>query len=84
MTMLFHPRTDGSLACSEGWAVRFVGPDLLEYSDGESSCLINVDRMMRDRTRRIYATESSSDYFPGLRERLKAAAGHFKGAFEVV
>lgn len=84
MSALFHSRADGSLACSEGWAVRFVAPDMLEYSDGESSCLINVDRVARDNARRIYATESSSDFFPGLRERLLIAARHLKGPFEVV
>jgi hypothetical protein len=75
---------DGGVSCSEGWAVRFVAPDLLEYSHGQAACLVNVGLDTSARERRIYASESSSEVFPLLREHLLSAAPLFKGQYVVV
>jgi len=84
MNLQLQSRDDGAVSCADGWAVRFVAPDLLEYSQGQAACLINVGRAGGDRERRIYASESSSDLFPHLREHLERAATHFKGQYVVV
>lgn len=84
MTPELHARADGAVTCSDGWAVRFVAPDLLEYSHGQAACLVNVDYGANERARRIYASESLSDLFPQLREHLQSALGHFKGRYVVV
>jgi hypothetical protein len=84
-TPSLRTRPDGALVCDQGWAVRFVTPDLLEYSRGEASCMVNVGAIAEERTRRrIYASESSSDYFPHLHEHLQAVAQHLDGRYEVV
>ncbi len=75
---------DGAVSCRDGWAVRFVAPDLLEYSQGQAACLVNVDGGSGDRERRIYASESLSDLFPQLREHLQSAARYFNGPYVVV
>ena len=84
MTPELQSCADGAIACGNGWAVRFIAPDLLEYSRGQSACLVNVDYEASERARRIYASESSSDLFPQLREHLLSAVGHFKGRYVVV
>ena len=80
----FQARADGAVCCSDGWAVRFVAPDLLEYSQGQAACLVNVGREASHSERCIYASESSSELFPRLREHLQAAVGQFKGQYVVV
>lgn len=80
----FQARADGAVCCSDGWAVRFVAPDLLEYSQGQAACLVNVGRTASRDERRIYASESASELFPRLREHLQAAVSHFKGHYLVV
>jgi hypothetical protein len=77
-------KADGAVSCSDGWAVRFIAPDLLEYSQGQAACLVNVGYETSDRERRIYASESSSELFPQLREHLQSAVRHFKGQYVVV
>lgn len=84
MNPQLNARADGAVSCSDGWAVRFVAPDLLEYSHGQAACLINVGVEPSRSERRIYASESSSDLFPQLREHLQSALGHFKGQYVVV
>ncbi len=84
MKSQFQSRADGAVSCSDGWAVRFVAPDLLEYSHGQAACLVNVGVEPSDRERRIYASESSSELFPQLREHLQSALRHFKGQYVVV
>ncbi len=75
---------DGAVSCRDGWAVRFVAPDLLEYSQGQAACLVNVGRESSDRKRQIYASESLSELFPHLREHLQSAVRYFKGQYVVV
>jgi len=75
---------NGAVSCRDGWSVRFVAPDLLEYSQGQAACLINVGFDTVVRERRIYASESLSDLFPQLREHLQSAVGFFKGQYVVV
>ena len=82
MNSQLQARADGAVSCSDGWAVRFVAPDLLEYSHGQAACLVNVGHTASER--RIYASESSSDLFPLLREHLQSAVRHFKGHYVVV
>ena len=77
MKSQFQSRADGAVSCSDGWAVRFIAPDLLEYSHGQAACLVNVGVEPSDRERRIYASESSSELFPLLREQLQSALRHF-------
>jgi len=84
MKSQLQARADGAVSCSEGWAVRFVAPDLLEYSHGQAACLVNVGNDTHARERRIYASESSSELFPLLREHLQSAVGYFKGQYVVV
>ena len=84
MNSRLQARSDGGVSCSEGWAVRFVAPDLLEYSQGQAACLVNVGVASSDRERRIYASESSSELFPQLLEHLQSAVRHFKGLYVVV
>jgi hypothetical protein len=84
MTAQLQARADGAVSCSEGWAIRFVAPDLLEYSQGQAACLVNVGSGPTQRQRRIYASESSSDLFPQLREHLQSAVHHLKGQYVVV
>jgi len=75
---------DGSVRSREGWVVRFLGPDLIEYCSGRAACLVNVAWSPVDRARRIYASESSSELFPHLREHLAAAMRLFQGHYVVV
>ena len=84
MNTKLQAKADGAVSCSDGWAVRFVAPDLLEYSHGQAACLVNVGYESSERERRINASESSSDLFPKLREHLQSAARHFKGQYVVV
>lgn len=84
MSQPIQARPDGAIACADGWAVRFVAPDLLEYSHGQAACLVNVGIVVGGHERRIYASESSSDLFPQLREHLQSALRHFKGQYVVV
>lgn len=79
-----HTGADGAVSSAEGWVVRFVTPDLLEYSAGQSACLVNVGYAVSDGAYRIYASESSSDLFPQLIEHLRSAARHFRGQYVVV
>ena len=84
MSVQLQTRADGAVHCGDGWAVRFVAPDLLEYSHGQAACLINVGSKPSQRERCIFASESSSDLFPLLREHLQSAAPYFKGHYVVV
>jgi len=84
MSIQLQTKADGAVSCSEGWAVRFVAPDLLEYSHGQAACLVNVGYGSSARERRIYASESSSELFPLLREHLQSAVHHFKGQYVVI
>lgn len=84
MNPQLQARADGGVSCSEGWAVRFVAPDLLEYSHGQVACLVNVSHNASERERRIYASESLSELFPQLREHLQSAVRHFKGQYVVI
>ena len=84
MKSQLQSRADGAVSCSDGWAVRFVAPDLLEYSHGQAACLVNVSVEASRAERRIYASESSSDLFPLLREHLQSALHHLKGQYVVV
>lgn len=76
--------SDGAVESSEGWAVRIVGPELLEYRSGTQACLVNVGYSRVRRAREIFATESLSDLFPDLCEHLQSAAGMLQGRYVVV
>ena len=84
MSVQLQARDDGAVSCADGWAVRFVAPDLLEYSHGQAACLVNVSFEASQRLRRIYASESSSELFPHLREHLQSAVQHLKGQYIVI
>ena len=84
MRQALRERADGTLVCDDGWTVRLVSPEMLEYSEGEASCIVNVGFVADEQLRRIYASESSSEFFPRLREHLLAAAAHLSGRYEVV
>ncbi len=75
---------DGTVQSDEGWAVRFIGPELIEYCTDRSACLVNVRYSASARARQIYATESSSELFPDLTDHLRRAATLFQGQFVVV
>ena len=75
---------NGQVQSTDGWSLRPLSPDLLEYVDGHSTCLINVGSPTRHAVRPIYASESTSDLFPHLREHLRMALPYLKGKFVVV
>ena len=75
---------NGQLHSSEGWTLRPLGTDLLEYVDGRAACLINIGSPTRQAVRPIYASESASDLFPHLREHLRMALPYLKGNYVVV
>jgi hypothetical protein len=82
MQLQAHP--DGLVASPEGWAVRVLSPELIEYFDGRAACLVNVGMQAPERTQRIYASESCSELFPYLRENLEQAVALLKGTYVVV
>ena len=84
MTIELRTSDDGGLECNEGWAVRFVNPEVLEYSHGRAACLVNVGYSPAQRARAIFASESTSELFPHLREHLRTAVRHLKGHYVVV
>ncbi len=75
---------DGSVQSVDGWRVRFLGPDLIEYCCGRTACLVNVVYSPAERARHIHATESSSELFPHLHEHLASASRLFNGPYVVV
>jgi hypothetical protein len=75
---------DGSVVSSEGWAVRFLTPEMLEYCDGRAACLVNVAYLPQQHTSEVFATESSSELFPDLHRHLQSALRHFRGSFVVI
>lgn len=75
---------NGQVHSSDGWTVRALSADLLEYVDGHATCLINIGSPTRQAVRPIYASESASDLFPQLREHLKLALPYLKGSYVVV
>jgi hypothetical protein len=75
---------DGAVESSEGWAVRLLGPDLIEYRAARAACLVNVEYAPAQHACRIYASESASDLFPDLVEDLRRAAQLFKGHYIVI
>ena len=78
--------SDGAVECNEGWRVRFLSPDLLEYShsQGRVSCLVNVGYSRECHSRAIFASESTSQLAPQLREHRQSAAGLLKGRFVIL
>ena len=70
-----------SVASSEGWSVSLLDPRTMEYSCGAASCVLNVEYLPADQSSCIHATESSSELFPHLRERLQKAARMLKGRY---
>jgi hypothetical protein len=80
----FIAAANGKLQSSDGWSLHSLSPDLLEYVDGRCACLINVGSPTRQAVRPIYASESSSELFPHLREHLRMALPYLKGHYVVV
>jgi len=76
--------TNGQVQSSDGWVLRPINADLLEYAQGEATCLINVGHPTRQRVRPIYASESLSDLFPDLCENVSLALPYLKGDYVVV
>lgn len=79
-----HMAPDGAIESSEGWVVRPIGVDFLEYVCGTAACLVNVGYERQAHARQIYASESTSELFPRLREHLQRAAPLFKGRYVVL
>jgi hypothetical protein len=75
---------NGQVQSSDGWLLRPVSPDLLEYVDGRAACLINIGSPTRQSVRPIYASESISALFPHLREHVHMALPYLKGSYVVV
>ena len=75
---------NGQVQSSDGWTLRPLSADLLEYIDGRAACLINVGSPTRQAVRPIYASESSSELFPHLREHLHMELPYLKGRYVVV
>ncbi len=75
---------NGQVHSSDGWTIRPVNADLLEYACGEAACLINIGHPTQSQVRPIYASESRSELFPDLCENLRLALPLLKGRFVVV
>jgi hypothetical protein len=75
---------NGQVQSSDGWMLRPLSPDVLEYVDGRAACLINVGSPTRQAVRPIYASESMSDLFPHLQEHVRMALPYLKGNYVVV
>jgi hypothetical protein len=75
---------NGQVQSSDGWVLRPLSTDLLEYVDGRAACLINIGSPTRQAVRPIYASESASELFPHLREHLHMALPYLKGNYVVV
>lgn len=67
-----------TVTSSEGWSVSLLDAHTIEYTCGAKSCVVNVDYLPADQTRCIHASESTSELFPNLRERLQSAARMLK------
>lgn len=80
----FIAAANGQLQSSDGWSLRPLGPDLLEYDNGSLACLINIGSPTRQAVRPIYASESVSELFPELREHLRMALPYLRGKYVVV
>jgi len=75
---------NGQVQSSDGWMLRPLNADLLEYVDARAACLINIGSPTRQALRPIYASESISELFPHLREHVRMALPYLKGSFVVV
>ena len=84
MSSVLMKLDDAGVESSDGWAVRIIGPEMMEYTSGSAACLVNVGYSASRKARKIYASESLSHLFPHLREHLQAAAGLFNGRYVVV
>ena len=74
---------NGEVQSSEGWALRPLTPELMEYVEGSDACLVNVGAPSALQVRMIYATESLSDLFPRLRENVTSALPFLNGRYVV-
>lgn len=72
-----------TVTSSEGWSVSLLDSHTMEYSCGKASCVLNVDYSAIDQSHLIHASESSSELFPHLRERLQSAVQMLKGRYTV-
>ncbi|MDB6002243.1 MAG: hypothetical protein JWP52_3942 [Rhizobacter sp.] len=77
-------RHGASIESSEGWLVRLVDPELIEYRFGSTTCLVNVGYSHAERAREIFASESRSEWFPNLCEHIQSAVQLFEGRYIVV
>ena len=75
---------DGTVQSDEGWAVRLLGPDLVEYCEGRTACLVNVVYVAAEQQRHVCASESASELFPHLIEDLQSAVRLLNGRYIVV
>ena len=75
---------NGQVQSSDGWMLRPLSSDLLEYIDGRAACLINIGSPTRHAVRPIYASESISDLFPHLSDHVRLALPYLKGSYVVV
>ena len=75
---------NGQVHSSEGWTLHALNADVLEYVDGRAACLVNIGSPSRQAVRPIYASESTSELFPHLREHLRMALPYLKGSYVVV
>jgi hypothetical protein len=84
MNSSLSAHANGDVHSSEGWALRSLSPELMEYVAGHAACIVNVGHSAAtQRVRTIYATESLSELFPHLREHLTAALPLLKGQFVI-
>ena len=75
---------NGQVQCSEGWSVRRLSPELLEYVHERATCLVNIGHATQQMVRPIYGTESRSELFPDLCEHLRLALPYLNGRYVVV
>ncbi|WP_280152862.1 hypothetical protein [Piscinibacter sp. XHJ-5] len=76
--------SNGCVQSSEGWMAQLIGREAIEYSSGSAACIVNVGYSAEVRAGVIYASESTSDLFPRLREHMSSAAPLLDGRYTVV
>jgi hypothetical protein len=74
----------GGVQCAEGWSLRWLGPELIEYGTPQDACLVNVGYDVERKSRAIYASEASSAWFPRVVEHLCMALPLLPGRYVIV
>jgi hypothetical protein len=69
---------NGQVQSTDGWVLRPLSPDLLEYARGGAACLINVGHPTRQHVRPIYLLACPIPRFAGWDQTplIRTACSH--------